>query len=188
MSKKLIRLVLLSAIACLLCGGSARAQAIYSDSGVPKTVSLSASKPESLSIGTITNGSITFTLTGTGNAAGSAVPSWTTSWVLNASRNSVDVCVYFSSSNALTDGAGNNIPTSSFEAAPGGAGGTYGAVTGGPFCGQTNAKVISSTTITGANKQSSKGDSVGLRINETAIGQLPAATYTGTLNVLAMAQ
>jgi hypothetical protein len=92
---------------------------------------------------------------------------------------------------ALTDGAStaNNIPSSAVYASlPNGIPtsmtafsqtNTVGAASGGL---KLYAQTVSST-----NRQASRSDSVSLQINLASQPQLPAGTYTGTLNIQAQA-
>jgi hypothetical protein len=111
----------------------------------------------------------------------------TTAWVLKPGRTQVTVDAYFANSGAaLTDGAGNNIPSSAFTiadnaAAPAALVNTvaFGAANGGLR--------LANVAITGANKNANRTDNMAFNINLSALGQLPAGTYTGTLNIQAQA-
>ena len=95
------------------------------------------------------------------------------------------VYAYFSSASALTDGAGDNIPTSSVLGSINA--GAYASFTGGtgPF-GVNSLQVFSQTVGAAGTFNASHSDNVALQINTTGLG-LPAATYTGTLNIQAQA-
>jgi hypothetical protein len=105
------------------------------------------------------------------------------------------VYAYFASTNALTGTAsGVNIPSSAFSIADTGAGsggaGTSGALVntvayGGALAGLKLANV----PITGANKNASRTDAMTFNIDLStgALPQIPADTYTGTLNIQAQA-
>ena len=97
--------------------------------------------------------------------------------------------IKFDGAGAPTDGAGNNIPSSAFKVSDNGGASTaltntvaFGAATAGLQLG-------ASTAITGANKTGSRSDAMTFNIDLTGgtLPQLPAATYTGTLNIQAQA-
>ena len=79
-------------------------------------IALRAVIPESLTL-TLSSSAVNFTLAaGRANNPGSTSITATTSWVLNRSVGRVAVFAFFGSSiAALTDGAGNNIPSADFE-------------------------------------------------------------------------
>ncbi len=146
------------------------------------TVVLNAILGESLTV-TAGPGLVTFLLPPNGIALGSAPVAITTTWVLAPTRTSVALSAYFSSANALSDGAGNNIPTSNVEGSVNA--GAFGAFTNvGPFT--ANSIQVFSQAITPANTNSFRNDSVALRIDTTGLG-LPSGSYTGTLNIQAQA-
>jgi hypothetical protein len=128
-------------------------------------------------------GTVNFTLVPNGVANGDSAVSVTTTWVLDAARTDVNLYAYFASSAAaLTDGAGNDIPSANVG----------GSVNGGasvPF----SASVLTGTGITvftealtPATLNSNRTDTIDLTIDTTGLG-LPSATYTGTLNIQAQA-
>ena len=80
-----------------------------------QTIALNANLAESLTL-TLSANTVNFTLSaGSATNAGSAGITATTKWTLAAGRNSVGVYAYFGSATAaLTDGAGDNIPSSAF--------------------------------------------------------------------------
>jgi len=88
-----------------------------------KTISLTATSSEPLSISIIAGGSVTFTPIQAGvSVSGNVVPAFTTSWTLNGSRTSVKRCAYFSSTAKLqgTSSQMDDIPASDFTGAPDG--------------------------------------------------------------------
>ena len=114
---------------------------------------------------------------------------WDTTWVLKPGRTAVGVYAYFAAAaTALTDGAGNNIPSSAFFIADN-AGPSTALVNTVPFGGALAGLQLANVAITGANKSASRNDVMAFNINLTGgtLPQLPAATYTGTLNIQAQA-
>jgi hypothetical protein len=76
------------------------------------TVALTGTLPASLTVAAAP-GAVTFNLNSGGAATGSVPVTVTTTWVLAATRTSVDVYGSFASAAAaLTDGSGHNIPSS----------------------------------------------------------------------------
>ena len=147
------------------------------------TVALNATLAESLTV-TAGPGTVSFILPAAGVANGNSAVTVDTAWVLAPTRTSVNLYAYFSSTTALTDGAGNNIPTSNVSGSVNA--GAYGAFTGGAGPFGTESIHVFNQAITSANWSSSRSDSVALRIDTTGLG-LPSGTYTGTLNIQAQA-
>lgn len=146
------------------------------------TVLLNATLAESLTVAA-GPGTVSFTLPPNGLATGSAPVAITTTWVLAPARTSVTLSAYFSTANALNDGAGNNIPTSSVEGSVNS--GAFGAfINVGPFA--ANSIQVFNQGIGAANWNSSRSDSVDLRISTVGLG-LPSGAYSGTLNIQAQA-
>jgi hypothetical protein len=161
---------------------ASHAQALNSNA---PTVLLNAPLAESLTVAA-GPGTVTFALAPNGPANGSAPVSVTTTWALAKTRTSVKLYAYFASATALTDGAGDNIPTSSVTGSiNGGAAAAFTTAT--PF-GANGLAAIFTAAIGGAGTfNSTHGpDTIGLTINTAGLG-LPAATYTGTLNIQAQA-
>jgi hypothetical protein len=150
-------------------------------------IALNAKLTESLSIN-LSASAVNFTLTaGSAANAGSTNVTATTSWVLQPGRTAVGVYAYFgSSAAALTDGAGDNIPSADFFISDNGGAST--ALTNTVAFGGGNAGLqLANVAITGANKNSNRTDVMAFNINLSTLPQLPAATYTGTLNIQAQA-
>ena len=148
------------------------------------TVNLNAILAESLTVAA-GPATVNFTLAASGPANGSAPVSITTTWALGKTRSSVKLYAYFSSVNALNDGAGDNIPTANVTGSVnGGAAAAFTGVT--PF--SANGMTIFSSVIGAAGTfNSSHGpDTIALTINTAGLS-LPAATYTGVLNIQAQA-
>ncbi len=129
------------------------------------------------------------TFTGSPNPATGAL-TVTTAWSLISTRTRVDVALWFNTPTAaLTDGAGHNIPASLVFANLNG--GTFSpcngsavapeltaSVTAGGICG-TNINI----SITTANQAGNRSDSIILQLQ--GLTPLPAATYTGQINLIA---
>jgi hypothetical protein len=149
------------------------------------TVNLNAILAESLSV-QAAPGTVNFVLPASGVAAGSAPVLVTTTWVLSPTRTSVSVYAFFGSAPAaLTDGAGDNIPSARVSGSVNG--GAFGTFTGAsPFSGATAIKVVNALAITNANRNSIHVDSVALEIDTTG-ANLPSGTYTGVLTIQAQA-
>jgi hypothetical protein len=149
------------------------------------TVNLNAPLAESLTVAA-GPATVNFTLVPNGSAAGSAPVSITTTWALAKTRTSVKLYAYFSTGNALTDGAGDNIPVANMTGSVNG--GAAAAFTGAtPYGGATGMTVFSQVIGAVGTFNSSHGpDTIALTINTTGLA-LPSATYTGVLNVQAQA-
>ena len=184
MFSKAIRVALLA----VLTVGLATMASAQINSGA-QTVTLNATLAESLTL-SLSASTVNFTLaSGSATNSGSTNITATTSWVLKPSRAAVNVDAYFTSAAAaLTDGAGNNIPSSAFKIG-------VNAAAANPLVntvafGAANAGLrLRSTTITGANKSATVNDILAFNIDLSGgtLPQLPAATYTGTLNIQAQA-
>jgi hypothetical protein len=172
------------AMALAMATVSASAQ-LNSNTG---TVTINANLPESLTVN-LTNPTITIPLTSntavnnsTAPVAGTAIQ---TAWVLQPGRTAVKVFVYSTVANPLSNGT-DTIPATSILISNTGQGGAYSALAAGtPF--GTGLQIGASTAITGANKSSSRTDTIFFQINTTFNPQLSAGLYTGTLNVQAQA-
>jgi hypothetical protein len=148
------------------------------------TVNLNAIMSESL---TVAAGppTVNFTpLAPNGPTNGDNPVAITTTWALKSTHTSVKLYAYFASANALTDGAGDNIPTSKVT------GKIDGAAVGVPFTGVTpfgNGVTVFTAALGGVGTfNSTHADTIALTIDTTGLN-LPAATYTGLLNVQAQA-
>ena len=147
------------------------------------TIALNANLSESVSV-TLSTSAVNFTLTAgsTGNPGSTAVMA-TTTWTLKPSRGSLNVYAFFNSSAAaLTDGAGNNIPSSDFQISDNGA--AFVALTNTvPFGGASAGLQLATVKIIGNNKQGSRTDTMSFNINLGSLPNLPAGTYTGTVTI-----
>lgn len=164
----------------------ASAQAINSGA---QAIALNANLSESLTL-TLSASAVNFTLAaGSAANAGSTNITATTAWTLKPGRTAVGVYAYFASAAAaLTDGVGDNIPSSAFFISDNGGAST--ALTNTVAFGGANAGYqMANVAITGLNKNSSRSDVMAFNINLTGgtLPQLPANTYTGTLNIQAQA-
>ena len=184
--KRTIARVVVVALAMTFAVSMASAQALNSGA---QTIALNAKLTESLTL-TLSANAVNFNLAaGSAANAGSTTITATTAWTLQPGRTAVGVYAYFANSAAaLTDGAGDNIPSSAFFIADNGGAST--ALTNSvTFSGANAGLQLANVAITGANKSSSRTDQMAFNINLTGgtLPQLPAATYTGTLNIQAQA-
>jgi hypothetical protein len=179
----------LFALALLVAGTFttlASAQALNSGA---QPIALNAQLTESLTLNLSAN-AVNFTLTaGSATNAGSTNITATTAWILRPGRTAVTVDAYFASAAAaLTDGAGNNIPSSAFKIADNGGAST--ALTNTVAFGGANAGLrLANVAITAANRSANRTDVMAFNIDLSGgtLPQLPAGTYTGTLNIQAQA-
>lgn len=178
-------------VAVLVLGFASVASAQVINSGA-QIINLNAKLQESLTL-TLSGNAVNFTLApGSATNAGSTTITATTKWVLQPSRTAVNVYAYFGSTSALTDGAGDIIPTSAFSLSDNGGAAaalTSSAANAAGFGASGAGALVSSTTINGTNKNSSSTDVMAFNIDLSAgtLPQLPAGTYTGTLNIQAQA-
>ncbi len=175
-----LQLVLCLMCLLLICGA---AEAQVRNSG-PQTVSLFAVLNDSITVN-VSSHSVDFTLTpGSATNAGSNGVTATTSWVSKAGRTISVYAYFFSSTSALTNGSGNNIPPSAFSISNNGA--AYAPLSNTVVFGAPNAGLrLSATRILGGNKTGSHVDNMLFNINLSTIPQLPAGNYAGTLNIQA---
>jgi hypothetical protein len=137
---------------------------------------------------TLSGNAVNFTLVG-GSASnpGNTAITATTTWVLKPSVGSLKLYAFFSSSTAaLTDGAGSNIPSADFQISANA--GAFTALTNTvPFGGANAGLLLSTTPILGNNKTGTHSDVLNFNINLTPLPNLPAGVYTGTLTIQAQA-
>lgn len=179
-NSRTIRIAVLLSTLLLLAHVPATAQVLNSGAA---TIALNANLSESVSV-TLSASAVNFVLTaGSSSNPGSTAITATTVWTLKPSRGSLNVYAFFASSaSALTDGAGNNIPSSSFEISDNGGAST--ALTNTvPFGGANAGLLLGSVKILGNNKQGTRTDNMNFNINLSALPNLPAATYTGTVTI-----
>ena len=172
------------ALVAFLFATGAHAQVINSGAS---TISLNAVLKDSITV-SLSSNSVNFTLTG-GSASnpGNTSVTATTTWLLKPSVGSLNVYAFFASSaSALTDGAGNNIPSADFQISNNA--GPFTALTNTvPFGGANAGLQLSSTRILGNNRAGSHTDTMNFNINLAPLPSLPAGTYTGTLTIQAQA-
>jgi hypothetical protein len=162
------------------------AQAQVRNSGASPIV-LNAVLPDSITL-TLSGNAVNFTLVG-GSASnpGSTSITATTTWLLRPNVNSLKLYAFFSSSTAaLSDGAGHNIPSADFEISDNG--GAFAALTNTVAFGGANAGLqVSSVRILGNNKTGTNSDVMTFNINLAPLPSLSTGVYTGTLTIQAQA-
>jgi hypothetical protein len=162
-------------------------------------VTLNASLTESLTVNVASGAVVNFTLAAnTAANPGTTTSTVNTAWVLKPGRTAVSMWAWVANgAAALSDGAGDNIPASAVTAAASGSGSAGGAlnasISGGAGVpafvtpAAATGVQIGSVAITGANKASGTTTTLTWNINTTGVPQLPAAAYTGTVNIQAQA-
>ena len=191
--KRMLKLAGVAVILSLPAGPAAFAQAINSNAG---TVTLTATLPESLTVSVTSGATVNFTLAAnTAANPGSTTSTVQTAWVLKPGRTVVTIWTWVANgASALSDGGGNNIAAGQVTATAAGSGSAGGllnsVVSGGlnvpAFITGTGVQ-IGNVAITGANKASSTTTTLTWNINTASTPQLPAGTYTGTVNIQAQA-
>jgi hypothetical protein len=165
---------------------AAPAQAQVRSSGA-SPIALNAVLSDSITL-TLSGNAVNFTLVG-GSASnpGSTGITATTTWVLKPSVNSLKLYAFFSSSTAaLSDGAGHNIPSADFQISDNG--GAFAALTNTVAFGGANAGLqVSSVRILGNNKTGTNSDVMTFNIDLAPLPSLPTGVYTGTLTIQAQA-
>lgn len=172
------------ALVILVLAAGAQAQVLNSGAS---TISLNAVLNDSITV-SLSSNAVNFTLTqGSGSNPGSTGVTATTTWLLRPNVGSLKLYAFFSSStSALTDGAGNNIPSADFQISDNG--GAFNALTNTvPFGGANAGLQLSSTPILGNNRSGKRTDNMNFNINLVPLPNLPAGTYTGTLTIQAQA-
>jgi hypothetical protein len=162
------------------------AQAQVRNSGA-SPIALQAVLSDSISVN-LSGNAVNFNLVGgSANNPGSTSITATTTWILKPSVGSLKLYAFFSSStSALTDGAGNNIPSADFQLSDNA--GAFTALTNTvPFGGANAGLQVSSTPILGNNKSGTRNDVMNFNINLAPLPNLPAGVYTGTLTIQAQA-
>jgi hypothetical protein len=183
---RLLKVGKVVAVLGLLTVVASLAQGQVINSGA-RPIALNATLSEGLSLSLSAN-AVNFALTGgSANNPGSTSITATTSWTLRPNRGSLSVYAFFSSSAAaLTDGAGNNIPSSAFSISNNG-GAFLALVNTVPFGGANAGRLLSNTPILGNNKTGTRTDLMLFNINLTGVPNLPGGTYTGILTIQAQA-
>lgn len=151
------------------------------------TIALQAVLQDSITV-TLSASAVNFNLTaGSASNPGSTSITATTTWLLRPNVASLKVYAFFANSaSALSDGAGDNIPSADFQISDNG--GAFTPLTNTvPFGGANAGLQLSSTPILGNNKTGTRNDVMNFNINLAPLTNLPAATYTGTLTIQAQA-
>jgi hypothetical protein len=172
------------ALAATLFAIPARAQVVNS---AAKPIALNAVLNQSLSV-SLSGNAVNFNLTaGSANNPGSTTITATTSWTLNQLVALVSVYAFFSSSTAaLSNGAGNNIPSADFQISDNG--GAFTALTNtAPFGGANAGMTLGQSLILLFNEKGSRTDVMNFNINLAPLPALPPGNYTGTLTIQAQA-
>lgn len=177
------------------------AQAINSNAG---TVTLNATLAESLSVNVTSGNVVNFTLASNTAANAGSVPTVVTAvWVLKPGRTVVTVWAWVATTGAALTGTGGapaTIPASAVSivttaglnapvVANGALNATLSGAAGAPafITAGGSGLQFASKAITGLNKASLIGASLAWNIDTTVVPQLPADTYTGTVNIQAQA-
>jgi hypothetical protein len=180
------QLATVAALALVAAMFAAPAQAQVLNSGA-SPIALQAVLSQSITL-TLSGNAVNFNLVaGSANNPGSTSIAATTTWTLRPSVGSLNLYAFFSTSNsALTDGAGNNIPSADFQVSDNA--GAFNALTNTvPFGGANAGLQLYSISILGNNKTGTRNDVMNFNINLTPLPNLPAGTYTGTLTIQAQA-
>ena len=187
---KLLQIAALSTVTILL-GVPANAATNSNTATVALSATVNTSLTVALSSATQTwdTGSGNPLTPGSASNAGNAGITVTTSWVLQPGHTSVALYGYFASATAaLTPAVGTtNIPSSAFEIKVGAGAYTPVSGTNSGFGVAGSSLLLQTTAITGANKVSSTTAALTFNINLSSLPQLPADTYSGTLNIQAQA-
>ena len=177
-----IRVIAVAALLTLAAALPGQAQVVNSGA---RTIALQATLSEAITL-TLSANAVNFNLvSGSTSNPGSTSITATTSWTLRPNRGNLNVYAFFSSAAAaLTNGAGNNIPSSAFQISDNG--GPFNALTNTvPFGGANAGLRLASIPILGNNKIGTRNDVMNFNIDLSGgtLPSLPAATYTGTLTI-----
>jgi hypothetical protein len=175
-----------AAILVAIVPGAAFAQTLSNTANV----ALNATLAQTISVSVTSGSTVNFTLVNGSPADGDVPAVISTSWNLNPGlTGAVTLYGYFATpAQAMTDGGGNDIPTSLVLGRMAtGTPTSYTAFTGTNPVGPAGGSLaLFSEAITGANKIKTRSDNLDLRVDLT--GQtIPAASYTGTLHIQARA-
>ena len=181
---QIVRMAVVLALGIMALAAPSQAQVLNSGAS---TITLQAVLNDSLTV-SLSGNAVNFTLTpGSASNPGSLGITATTAWALKPSVGSVKLYAFFASStSALTDGAGDNIPSADFQISDN-AGPFTALTTTVPFGGANAGLLISTTRILGNNRSGSHTDLMNFNINLLTLPSLPAATYTGILTIQAQA-
>lgn len=155
------------------------------------TVTLNATLAERLTISATPN-AVSFTLNSGSVATASAPVAITTSWLLLPTRANVVLYSWFATpAAALTDGATtpDNIPSAQvLGQVTTGTPTTYTAYSQSNTLGTASGGLkLFTQGLTATNRAASRSDNLNLEIDLTNSPQLPAGSYSGTLNLQAQA-
>ena len=173
--------LLKTAAALLMLAGTSMSPQVISTG--PTGIGLSGDVQESLTI-SLDQSVIYFSLNpGNATNAGSSGINVTTTWNLASGRSAVALYAYFdNASSALVNGI-NNLPSAVVSASVGGS--SVGNFTNTvPF---GTGVTLMTQPITGSNLSGTKISAVALNIDLSALPNLPAGTYSGTLHFQAQA-
>jgi hypothetical protein len=161
-----------------------RAQVLNS---AARPISLQAVLNDSITVNLSSN-AVNFNLVrGSANNPGDRSITATTIWTLTPLIGFVRTYAYFSSSAAaLTDGAGNNIPSADFQISDNG-GAFQPLNTTVPFGGANAGRRLFNQFIFINNRIGTHTDVMTFNINLAPFPNLPANNYTGILNIQAQA-
>ncbi len=148
-------------------------------------VSINATLASSITI-TAAPGNVNFTLVRNGTSTGNTPITISTSWDVPILFGTLTEYAFFNNSAAaLTDGGGDNIPSASVSGSVNG--GAYTAFTGtSPFGAGSSLTLFNQTIFIIFSNPGSRNDTLNLRINTNGLN-LPAASYTGVLHIVAQA-
>jgi hypothetical protein len=179
------RAFLLTKVACFLVvifvsPSLASAQVNGNNAGV----NLNATLATSLTVAA-SPANVNFALVRNGVANGSATVSITTRWTVTQLIGVVQLWAYFSTPTAaLSDGAGDNIPSSSVSGSSNGGAFTPFTATS-PFAAGSSMRIFAALIFI-ANTNAARTDTLNLRIDTTGLN-LPAGTYSGVMHLQAQA-
>jgi hypothetical protein len=156
-----------------------------------QTITLSATVNESLTVspasgsynfGTVTPGNAT-------NGPGTSV-AITTDYRLNNTRNNVRLCAYFGAAATAMTGSTDNIPSSALEVRGGALlGATFAQINGscGGFGVAGASRTLANYAVGPGTRRATQVENFEFNLNLSALPNLNADTYGGTLNVQAQA-
>ncbi len=170
--------------AAAMFAAPARAQVRSSGSS---PIALKAVLSDSITL-SLSGNAVNFNLVGgSANNPGSTGITATTTWLLRPTITNVRLYAFFSSStSALTDGAGHNIPSADFQISDNG--GPFAPLnTTVPFGGANAGLQVSSVLIFIFNTTGTRTDRMNFNINLAPLPNLSSGLYTGTLTIQAQA-
>ena len=187
----------LAILAVMLSLATIPAASAQLNSNAP-TITLNATLPESLTVSVTAGATVNFTLAANNPAnPGSTTSTVNTAWVLSPGRTQVTIWAWVANGAAALSGGGSNIAASQVTATAAGSGSAGGALNSVASGGAgvpafitpaaATGVQIGAVAITGANKASNTTTTLTWNISTSATPQLPAGTYTGTVNIQAQA-